>query len=289
MKKKRTFLHLLFLIALFSLLPLLHPKTVSAAGTVSYKIKGTIDYTKSYECLKDINTLRESKGLKPLKMDKRLLKYAVQRCAEITAALSHTRPNGKDMTSLNRSLISGENLASGYLTTELTFNAWRNSPGHYKNMTRADYKSAGLACFEYNGECYWVNLFSKKAAKAVTKSGTVKTTRKIQISKKYLKKKNLGTNLNRVSVGSNITLPVTLQGVKGQPNTGFIGNTLFTYKSSNPSVLAVTKSGLLKPLREGKANITIQLKADKKVRKSFKINVYGGGGSNIDKYSIVAE
>ena len=289
MKKTRTILHLLLLAALFALLPLLHPKTVSAASTVSYKIKGTVDYAESYACLNDINDLRESRGLTPLKMDKRLLNYAVQRCAEITAAFSHTRPNGKNMTSLNASLINGENIAWGYSTAELTFNAWLNSPGHYKNMTRADYKSAGLACFRYNGQAYWVNLFSKKAAKAVTKSGTANATRKIQIAKKYLKKKAIGTNLNRVSVGSNVTLPVTLQGVKGQLNTGLIGNTLFKYKSSNPSVLAVTKKGLLKPLREGTAKITIQLKANKKIKKTFKINVYGSGGSNIDMHSIVAE
>ena len=289
MKKPKTYLHLLLLTALFILLPLLQPKTVSAASTVSYKIRGTVDYAESYACLDEINALRKSKGLTPLKMDKRLLNYAVQRCAEITAAFSHTRPNGKNMTSLNASLINGENIASGYSTAELTFNAWRNSPGHYQNMTRADYKSAGLACFRYNGKAWWVNLFSKKAAKAVTKSGTAKATRKVQITKKYLKKKTLGTTLNRVSAGSSITLPVTLQGIPGQLNSGLLGNTLFKYKSSNPSVLSVTKKGLLKPLRAGTAKITIQLKANKKIKKTFKINVYSAGGSNIDTHSIVAE
>ena len=46
-----------------------------------------------------------------------------------------------------------------------------------------------------------------------------------------------------------------------------------TYKSSNASVVKVTKTGTIKALKEGKATITVTSKSNKKVQKKVKVTV----------------
>lgn len=110
-----------------------------------------------------VNEERKSKGLNTLSYNKHLDSVAQIRSSEIIESFSHTRPNGKtfysiiDLKKYNYSFI-GENIAivhskregfTGskeeieYIYTTM-FETFKNSPGHYANMTHKDFKDTGI-------------------------------------------------------------------------------------------------------------------------------------------------
>ncbi len=52
----------------------------------------------------------------------------------------------------------GENLAVGFPTGEATFNAWRNSAGHNKNMLGSSYRWTAVGAYKSNGRWWVVQL-----------------------------------------------------------------------------------------------------------------------------------
>ena len=130
------------------------------------------------------------KNLRKLKYDYKLEKVAMKRAAEIAVYFSHTRP---DKTQWNTAFPSGymyrgENLAMGtssYMTAKTTMELWKetkesyNGQGHRRNMLYSSFKCVGIACFEYEGNKYWVQEFGSprlgsKKTTAVNKVKTVK-------------------------------------------------------------------------------------------------------------------
>lgn len=126
-----------------------------------------------------VNEERESVGLAPLNYDKHLDDIAQIRSLETTELFSHTRPNGEAFqTIIDRDLYSwitvGENICyfhhiSGSFDPEdvvftgsqeqlynaalIVFNAFKNSPGHYANMTSAKFVDAGIGIsYKWNSE-----------------------------------------------------------------------------------------------------------------------------------------
>lgn len=117
-----------------------------------------------------VNEERERVGLAPLNYDKHLDDIAQIRSLETTELYSHTRPNGEDFyTIIDRDsycwLTVGENICyfhhiNGSFYPEdvvftgsqeqlknaalIVFDAFKNSPGHYANMTSAEFVDAGI-------------------------------------------------------------------------------------------------------------------------------------------------
>ena len=131
-----------YLIAVIVFLICSPVKKVYAAAADQYTlmVDGTRHYSKAYEMLDYVNELRGSLGLNSLEMDMELMEAAMQRAAECAVDYSHTRPNGTSCATIT-SRLNGENIAAGISTAQGTFNAWKNSVGHYSNMVGINYKS----------------------------------------------------------------------------------------------------------------------------------------------------
>ena len=246
------------------------PEQAHAASTVTCKVSGEVNYTGSYKFLKKLNKLRKQKGVRPLVMDKKLLKVAEQRAAETSILSAHKRPNGKMCNTVSK-LLKGENLAAAN-DYEGAFTWWKNSPGHYRNMIRSSFSTAGIACFERNGQRYWTNLFGTSKTGKVKKSGAKSKSFKVRIAKKYLKGKYM--TLAHREVESYSSTPVTiLFGMKGVNAAGSLPNSLFTYKSSNPAVFTVDSKGVIRASGEGSAKLTITAKKKKSCKLTQTVRV----------------
>jgi uncharacterized protein YkwD len=131
-------------------------------------------------------------NLKKLQYDYTLEKIAMERAAEISLLFSHTRPNGSSCFSLfpKGYFGMGENIAYGtssLMTPKFTMELWKetkesyNGQGHRRNMLNSNFTCVGVACFEVDGEKYWVQEFGtpvlgKKKTAAVNKKKTVTIT-----------------------------------------------------------------------------------------------------------------
>lgn len=113
-----------------------------------------------------VNAERTKAGLKPLSASAGLEKAAAVRQKEIQRSFSHTRPDGKDFsTVLKESGISyqtaGENIAYGQRNPKEVVDGWMNSAGHRANILNANFGSIGVGYGQdSNGTPYWVQLFT---------------------------------------------------------------------------------------------------------------------------------
>ena len=135
-------------------------------------ITGKRNYTKAYQVLDLVNAERKAKGLDALRMDNVLLENAMLRSAETVVFFSHCRPNGNSVAGTYDPLfgyfpglynVNGENIAFGSATAVGAMDQWMNSPEHKENILDSDWKTIGIGCFEYKGECYWVQCFGTEA------------------------------------------------------------------------------------------------------------------------------
>ncbi len=112
-----------------------------------------------------VNEERAREGLSALSLNTSLSGAASVRAAEIQTSFSHTRPGGKDFsTVLKESSISyraaGENIAYGQTSAQKVMNDWMNSAGHRANILNASYTEIGIAHVKSpSGTDYWVQLF----------------------------------------------------------------------------------------------------------------------------------
>ncbi|MDO5686230.1 MAG: CAP domain-containing protein [Neisseria sp.] len=110
-----------------------------------------------------VNRLRADKGLRPLWYNPSLSAYATVRAQEIARKFSHTRPDGNDaLKAVRGNVAAAENIAYNHKLSGLdAVNQWRNSPGHYANMTSERYREIGMGVYAApSGEFYWVQVFS---------------------------------------------------------------------------------------------------------------------------------
>ena len=255
------------------------PEEAHAASTVSFKVKGTVDYGESYAFLAKLNKLRAKKGVGKLTMSKSLMKAAEQRAAEISVLFSHTRTDGTQCYTAS-SAINGENIAfaSGFADAGLAYDIWRNSSGHYANMIRSSFKSAGVCCFECDGATYWVNVFGDgKGTTAKKKSSTPTKKYTVKLAKKYLKKSNLSFQPDSMNTEDTASVVVYLRTPDG---VAILPNSLFKFKSSKPSVLSVNSKGKLTSKAEGKAKITLTVKKKTSCKVTQTVTVEDGAGDD---------
>lgn len=120
--------------------------------------------------LKLVNDIRAKAGVEPLVLDDNMCKAASMRAIEMNYAnyFEHRRANGDSCFSVLpyfgvSSSMSGENIGAGYGSPEEVVEGWKNSPGHYANMTEASFKKLGVGYSSVgNGDygTYWVQLFT---------------------------------------------------------------------------------------------------------------------------------
>ena len=87
-----------------------------------------------------------------LKIDSTLVELAAIRAKEISTNYAH----GGTVTG------AAENIVADKLNIYDQFNAWKNSSGHYRNMTYLDYNYFGYAVYTVNENAYGVQLFWHK-------------------------------------------------------------------------------------------------------------------------------
>ena len=144
----------------------------SADSTVTVKVDLEVDYSAAYEALDELNALRREAGIGELVMDAAMMEMAVQRAAECTISLSHTRPNGQNFDTARPSGAAyekkdmAENIhySSGNSDAASATESLYNSPGHRTNMMNSTYVSVGIACVrDLAGHSYWVQTFTSAA------------------------------------------------------------------------------------------------------------------------------
>lgn len=131
-------------------------------------LMGTADYDKAYEVLSMINSERGKRGLSALSMDQTLMDAAMTRAAESVLYFEHARPNGGSWDSVN-SKVKGENLGKGTDSSSRIMKLWMNSAGHRENILRSRFNGVGVACFEYGGTTYWVQLYGTTGSEGADK------------------------------------------------------------------------------------------------------------------------
>lgn len=97
------------------------------------------------------NTERIKAGLKPLRLDPQLNQAATAKCQDMWTRdyWDHNAPDGTEPwvffeQSGYQYELAGENLASGYDTSQEVVVNWMNSPGHKENLLRSSYLDVGF-------------------------------------------------------------------------------------------------------------------------------------------------
>lgn len=107
------------------------------------------------DLLKATNNYRVSKDRQPLTYNKLLEKSATAKCKDMVKKnyWEHNAPDGSEPwvfvsnTGYNY-YKAGENLATGYLTSQGVTSGWISSPKHNKNLLDKEYKDVGFGICE---------------------------------------------------------------------------------------------------------------------------------------------
>jgi uncharacterized protein YkwD len=144
------------------------PSVPVTPSVPDYSVSDTSCSAYAREMLTMINEARAEVGAPALKLSSELCNAANIRAKEIASSFSHTRPDGSsfytvlDDIGYSGSRSSGENIAAGYSSVSDTFEQWMNSPGHYENMMKSNYKYIGIGYYKSSsGYVYhWAQIFS---------------------------------------------------------------------------------------------------------------------------------
>lgn len=134
--------------------------TETLGGEPEYIIKGEDFIKTTFEL---INAERAALGLSELLYDEVIEEVATYHSLDMAQRnyLSHTSPEGSTLEDrLNNAGVAyaaaGENLASGFISAESVFEAWKNSPSHYENLVNPLFTKVGIG-YHAGGEngTYW--------------------------------------------------------------------------------------------------------------------------------------
>ena len=239
--------------------------TVSAQQTVEIKLSGTIDYDASFEGLRQLNNIRTSLGLQPLKMSTELLATANLRAAECAVYYSHTRPDKSDCFTAFPGGVGnywmGENIAIGYSDITSVTTGWKNSSGHYTNMVNTNFTEVGIGCFtSADGVRTWVQVFEGgRNFTEASKSGKTNVTYSVKIDGDNLAICGTTTTLN-LKKGESVEFPLFVRN-KG---ASFVTDTQIipSYYESTNSNVAVYSSGKIVAKEAGTCTIKLGLSSN---------------------------
>lgn len=109
----------------------------------------------------EVNKVRIEKNLPALNNTKELNDIAMLKCQDMIKLgyFDHPDPNGKwvwdKWVFLKPEDYGGENLAKGTYTAKATVDGWVNSPTHYENLTKPQYKDVGYATCKEDGGLFY--------------------------------------------------------------------------------------------------------------------------------------
>ena len=210
----------------------IYPNMVYAEtkNTSEFSISVTYKQTEARSMLDSINAFRQDgnmawywnennskkiycSNLKTLVYDYDLEKAAMQRAAELVVKFDHQRPNGTYFSELIDGYSSGgENIACGQRTSEEVFVDWREDDdnyagqGHRRNMLDGDFNRVGIACAEYRGVRFWVQIFgttSKQAANGTTANNS-STQVTIQVLESDISDRGFNFNTDTIMLMLNV-------------------------------------------------------------------------------------
>ena len=105
--------------------------------------------------LTEMNAYRAKNGVWPLRIDSRLSLAAADRMRDMEELeyWAHDAPDGRSPFVWLKPhgyefQYAGENLASGFETTEVLVQGWMESPGHRANILSTDYDDVGIAIID---------------------------------------------------------------------------------------------------------------------------------------------
>lgn len=127
------------------------------------------------QILKETNHVRAEAGLPPLKLSNALNSVA-QGCSQQQAAQGYMAHCDNFASKFPQGWITAsENVAAGYSVGQVT-TGWRNSPGHYRNMTdpKATHIGIGIA-YGADGTPYYTQNFAGYAEGVLPASDNVNT------------------------------------------------------------------------------------------------------------------
>ncbi|WP_068169189.1 CAP domain-containing protein [Rothia sp. ND6WE1A] len=127
------------------------------------------------QILKETNRVRAEAGLPPLKLSN-VLNSVAQGCSQQQAAQGYMAHCDNFASKFPQGWITAsENVAAGYSVGQVT-TGWRNSPGHYRNMTdpKATHIGIGIA-YGADGTPYYTQNFAGYAEGVLPASDNVNT------------------------------------------------------------------------------------------------------------------
>ena len=138
-----------------------------------------------WKVLSEINHLRASRGLKPLRMAQRVRLAARDRSRDMrnNRYFSHSSPTGRDAGALLarrniRYLEGSENIGRIYFTgwTKAAVGvtgAWFDSSGHRASLLSKDFNYVGIGAARGGNSVYWTAIFVRQQDHTAPKSGMV--------------------------------------------------------------------------------------------------------------------
>ena len=221
-------------------------------------ISGTYDYDKAYEVFQLVNKERKAEGLNELKFDVDISNAAMERSAELSLYLSHTRPDMSDCGTVLKDirsgdLMQGENIAAGQTTAEYAMNGWMNSAGHKANIMSKNYNTIGIGCYKDSyGNLYWTQIF-------VTGNPTNTNTSGFKGTKAITKKREIAPNIFDITL-KNVPTSAYVEGTAnihlGILNADWPGR--FTYAENSEVSYKVKDTSICK-IENGENSNTMKL------------------------------
>ena len=167
--------------------------------TIFVTISGTYDYDKAYEVFQLVNKERKAQGLSEYKFDVDMSNAAMERSAELSLYLSHTRPDMSDCSTVLKGIRSGdsmqgENIAAGQTTAEYVMEGWMESTGHRANIMSSNFTTIGIGCYRDSfGNLYWTQIF-------VTGNPTNTNISNFKGTKSITKKREIAPNIFNIKL-----------------------------------------------------------------------------------------
>ena len=161
----------LVLISAFLVSASLAPTISKNLGKLSQKKQGQEAHADIGGFLSMINNLRASNGLSPLVEDYNLMRAACWKANDMATHnyYAHTDSLGRNIRTMLQEQFNignewvGENLDAASATADVSFQKWRDSPGHYANMVSSNFTRIGIGN-AYNAgsdfQMYWATEFA---------------------------------------------------------------------------------------------------------------------------------
>lgn len=142
-------------------------RVLDNSSRVMPEIKAILSFEE--EVLRLVNIERNNASLNSLTLSKDLSKVALLKSEDMAMFnyFDHNSPNYGSpfemMTEMGISYRSaGENIAKGYLTSEMVVEAWMNSPGHRANILSSLFSKMGVGVYQADIKSiiYWTQMFT---------------------------------------------------------------------------------------------------------------------------------